>query len=174
VNVEGVGHIAEAARRHGAFMVHLSSDHAVAPVNMYGRTKLAAEGLVPGLVLRGKFYSKQHWLLRALREGRPVQLLTTCWFNPLTSATLVAYLDALVAGRRRGVVNVGVMDRISYHEFGLLMCEVFGLPARLIGEVTTLELPYVLPADTYLDVSGLAGLGLKSLTARQDMERLAA
>lgn len=174
VNVIGVRNIAEAARKSQAFVVHFSSDYALNPVNEYGWTKLASEHLVPGLVLRANFYNRSHWLFNLLSQGRTVNLVENNQFNPITTNTLLWYMSELIKIRHSGIVNIGVRDRLSYYEFGLLVQKTFKLNSKLINPIpiTSLQLGYEYPKDTYLNLNTIKRLGFKILSAQQDMELL--
>ncbi|AXK46849.1 sugar nucleotide-binding protein [Brachybacterium saurashtrense] len=78
VNVAGVGHLVEAARRHRAVLVHLSSDYVfdgtaavhpvdepLSPLGVYGQTKAAGEQLVA--TLPAHYVVRTSWVIG---EGR--------------------------------------------------------------------------------------------------------
>lgn len=172
VNVVGVRHIAEAARAQSAYLVHFSSDYAVDPRNEYGWTKRASEGLVSGLVLRTNYYDHNHWLLRSLQARQAVRLLDTIRFNPISVYHLLDNLQRLIDRRQTGIINVGVKDRLSYYDFGVGLCEVFGLDHNLIQPVSSIVLDYDYPEDSYLPLDDLERLGMPTYTLKQDLERL--
>lgn len=172
VNVVGVRNISEAAKRNNSFMVHFSSDWALNPVNEYGWTKYASESLVHGLVLRTNIYNKSRWLFAALSSGQKVNLLTNIKFNPITVSSLLDYMNKLIKLRYFGVINIGVTDKLSYYDLGIAMCNTFGFDKKYINPVTSIKTEYEYPMDTYLDLSGLRRLGLKTLTLKEDMELL--
>ena len=172
VNVVGVKNIAKVAGEIGAYMVHFSSNYAVNPVNEYGRMKLASEKFVPGLVSRTAFYNRRHWLFRSLEEGRPVALLTNYYFNPITTAGLLDYLEKLIGRKYRGVINIGIRDRVTYHDFGLKLCEAFGFDKGLIDPVESLEFGYKYPSDSYLELDQLEEIGLQTRSISEDFQSL--
>ncbi len=107
VIVEGTRHVARAAARAGARLVHLSTDSifdgtrapydetaAPAPLNDYGRAKAAAEAIVveyPDAVIvrTSLIYGLDEmdngtaWMAEALRAGRQVTLFTNQRRNPV-------------------------------------------------------------------------------------------
>jgi dTDP-4-dehydrorhamnose reductase len=134
VDVLGARNVAEAGNARGAFVVHFSSDHAVNPVNVYGRSKRASESVGSGLVLRCKVYDRSHWLFRELSNAtRKVRVLTTSRANPITVGGLLGYVEELIQRRHRGVVNVGIADALSHYEFGVALCGHFRVWAGLSG-----------------------------------------
>lgn len=172
VNVIGVRNISEAAKKNKSFMVHFSSDYALNPVNEYGWTKFASEHLVHGLVLRTNLYNNSHWLFKALESGKEVKLLTNIRFNPITVNTLLNYMEQLIKKKYFRVVNIGVSDELSYFDFGLAMCDIFGFEKKLIKPVTSINVDYNYPKNTYLELSTLKKLGFETLSVKEDMELL--
>ncbi len=172
VNVIGVRHLAEASQKAKAYLVHFSSNYALKPTNEYAWTKLASEGLVKGLVVRSAFYNQTHWLFQALARGQKVKLLTNVYFNPITITSLLNYFAPLIEQRHRGLVNIGVQDKLSFYAFGLAICEVFDFDPQLIEPVTSVQMGYEYPTDTYLDLTTLHQLGLATVSVKQDLEGL--
>lgn len=179
VIVEGTRHVAEAAARAGARLVHLSTDSvfggdrapydetaAPAPVNDYGRAKAAAEALVlahpDGVAVRTSLiYGLEEidngtaWMIEALRAGRPVTLFTNQRRNPVWVETLAAACLQLVDHAYRGVLNVAGRQTVTRAEFALRLLDWWG-----VAERDTLTLAEDdgrrWPLDCAMDV-GLAG-----------------
>lgn len=172
VNVDGVANLAAACRESGSVLVHFSSNFAADPVNVYARTKAASESRGADLVVRGAFYAAWHWILRDLARGRRVRVLAATFFNPLTVAAALDVVDALLARGQRGLVNVGVESRVSYLDFALAACRLFGFAPELVSEVDDVGLTYGYPRDTVLDTSRLRALGLAVPSLDEDMRRL--
>lgn len=179
VIVEGTRHVAEAAARAGARLVHLSTDSvfggdrapydetaAPAPVNDYGRAKAAAEALVLAhpdavAVRTSLIYGLEEidngtaWMIEALRAGRPVTLFTNQRRNPVWVETLAAACLQLVDHAYRGVLNVAGRQTVTRAEFALRLLDWWG-----VAERDTLTLAEDdgrrWPLDCAMDV-GLAG-----------------
>jgi len=158
VNVELAANVATACAARGLALVHISTDHlfrgdqslaredqAVAPQNVYGRTKAEAEARVlaahpKALVARTNFYgwgtryrqSFSDRIIVALRAGEDITLFTDVFFTPVLVDVLQrAVADLLTAGAA-GVVHIAGDERLSKYEFGLRVARHFGLNARLI------------------------------------------
>lgn len=118
-NAKGVRHLAAAAARHGAFLIHLSTDYvfdggqsrpyrendAAAPLNVYGASKLAGEQAVldypRGLVLRTSWVFGRHGrnfvrtVLQLAHSGRPLRFAADQTGTPTAAADLAAALVRL-------------------------------------------------------------------------------
>lgn len=160
VIVEGTRHVAWAAARAGARLVHLSTDSifdgtrapydetaAPAPLNDYGRAKAAAEAIVAEypdavIVRTSLIYGLDEmdngtaWMAEALRAGRAVTLFTNQRRNPVWVETLCRACLELVeplpsaAGAFRGVLNVAGGQMMTRAEFGLRMLDWWGVCER--------------------------------------------
>ena len=181
VIVDGTRHVAEAAERAGARLVHLSTDSIFggdrapydesalpAPLNDYGRAKAAAEALAlarPGAVAvrTSLIYGLEEmdngtaWMAAALRAGRPVTLFTNQRRIPVWVETLVAACLELLDLPTTGVLNVAGRQTLTRAEFGSRLLDYWG-----IAERATLALAEDnsgrWPVDCTLDVSRAAGL----------------
>jgi dTDP-4-dehydrorhamnose reductase len=130
VNGTGVANLAAACRRHGARLVQISTDYVFgqrpqdryaeddepAPLNAYGRTKLAGEraalGLPGGYVVRTAWLYGAHGpnfvrtMLGRARAGGDVAVVTDQRGQPTWSVELAEQIVALVrAGARPGIYH---------------------------------------------------------------------
>jgi dTDP-4-dehydrorhamnose reductase len=192
VNELGPRNLAESARKYGAFLVHFSSDYvfdgtkeeglyvegdATGPLNEYGRSKLAGEGAVAGvlagrsLILRLSWVfgtGKQNFIHKFLvRAERGDALKVTCdefsvptWTNTVVDVTLRA-LDRGVNGLFH-LTNSGYCSR---YEWAKLILRARG-EDRFIRPVTldTFPLPAKRPRFSAMSNRKLAGaLGIDIL-----------
>ncbi|MCB1959211.1 MAG: dTDP-4-dehydrorhamnose reductase [Rhodocyclaceae bacterium] len=123
INAESVGRLAAAARRHGALLVHYSTDYvfdgrkstpyleddATAPLNVYGESKLAGERAI-------------------VAEGCDHLILRTTWVYAARGHNFVATMLRLFAERERLTV---VADQIGAPTW-----------ARNIADTTALLVPW--------------------------------
>lgn len=170
LNVDAVATMAAACHRHGARLVLPSTDFVFdgaagpyaetarpAPINAYGRSKLAAEnalkasrltdwavarttlvfgapaGIVPRLDL-------VRWLVRELRAGRPVRVAADQLRTPTYDDDLADGILRIVRFRRSGVFHLSGRESLSILDVAHRVAEAFDLDAGLIAPATTAEL----------------------------------
>lgn len=103
-----------------------------APVNAYGRSKLAGERAAlahpNGLVLRVNFFgpsrtpgraSLSDWLIDSLRHGSRITLFRDNLFSPLHLATLSSLVVEAVQQKLRGIFNLGARNGMSKADFAM-------------------------------------------------------
>jgi dTDP-4-dehydrorhamnose reductase len=152
--------VAECCARHGARLIHLSTDALLDgenapydesaepdPVHEYGRWKALAERAVrdsvpAAAIVRTSLITRFEppdrgtgWVLRSLREGTPITLFTDEVRCPIAVEDLAAQiweLASLRVGEASGVWNLAGPEAIDRHEMGVLAARVAGLdPAGL-------------------------------------------
>jgi dTDP-4-dehydrorhamnose reductase len=152
--------LAAAAAASGARLVHVSTDLVFdgvarvpyteddepAPVNVYGRSKLAGERGVlaaapDSLVARTTIYgwntvrkqSLAEWFLGRLEAGDGAPGFEDAWFTPINTAHLAeAILELLERGAPGGVVHVAGAECVSKYEFGRRIARTFGYDEALV------------------------------------------
>lgn len=158
VNTDLARDVAHACVAEGVRMVLISTDHLfdgstalldetapVHPINVYARTKVAAEHAVQdilpsALILRTNFFgwgpSYRHsfsdMVIGQIRAGKSVSLFTDTFVTPILAKDLGCAILDLLALDQSGVFNLVGDTRISKHGFGLMLAQQFGLPAQLI------------------------------------------
>lgn len=167
INVDGVEHLADAARRVNAHLVHVSTDYVFdgtagpytedarpEPVNYYGRTKLASENLLhgvdfPATVLRTMVLygyvgvSKPNfalWLIDNLSRKQPVQVVDDQTGNPTLVDDLAYAILSAIELKRTGLYHVAGRDILSRYEFAQRLARVFDFDESLINPVKTATL----------------------------------
>ncbi|HPR88977.1 MAG TPA: NAD(P)-dependent oxidoreductase [bacterium] len=166
-NVIGVENLAIACRKHHSRLVHVSTDYIFDgqhgpyreedqpnPIGYYGKSKLAAENILRGseipfavartMVLYGHapqikpdFIS---WLIDALRQGRPVRIVTDQFGNTTLADELALGLWQITARSAQGFYHIAGREIIDRYSFALKAAAVFDLDAQLITPITTPEL----------------------------------
>lgn len=109
------------------------------PVNVYGRTKLAAEQIVkksghPYLILRTNFFGWSsgrkknfgEWLIQSLRKKIPIQLFDDFYFTPIYVGKLAKFIAVLLLRRANGTYHLAGRDRVSKYKFGRVLSKVGG------------------------------------------------
>ena len=170
LNVDAVATMAAACQRHGARLVLPSTDFVFdgadgpyaetarpAPINAYGRSKLAAEnalkasrltdwavarttlvfGAPAGVVPRLDIV---RWLVRELRAGRPVRVAADQLRTPTYDDDLADGILRIVRFRRSGVFHLSGRESLSILDIAHRVAEAFDLDAGLISPATTAEL----------------------------------
>jgi len=172
VNVTGVEHVVEAAKRVGARVVHLSTDYVFDgregpysendkpnPVNYYGRAKLASENhlrasglgyvIARTMVLYGVAAEVKSnfalWLIRNLEEKKPVRVVDDQLGNPTLVDDLAHALISAMELGKSGVYHVAGRDIVSRYDFALKLAEVFGFERDLVTPIKTSELNQAAP-----------------------------
>jgi dTDP-4-dehydrorhamnose reductase len=158
INVEISSIVAKVTKKLNIPLVHISTDHLFSgmsslvaeneptnPINVYGRTKVQAEGAVfeinpDALIIRTNFYgwgtsyrkSFSDQIIQSLRNNQTLQLFDDVCFTPIFAESLIQIVHDLFDKKAKGIFNVVSDDRISKYEFGVLIAEEFGLDKSLI------------------------------------------
>lgn len=160
-NAAAVGTLAEACHRTGARLVQLSTDFVFdgtggpyaedarpAPVNFYGKAKLAGENaarkagfdkwavartvLVYGTGEQLKRSNILLWLLEELQAGRRLQVVTDQIRTPTYVVDLADGVEKMVRHEASGIYHLAGRELVSVCEFAQTVAEVYGLDAALI------------------------------------------
>ena len=171
INVEGTRAVARAAARVGARVVYFSSDYVFdgsagpyeidaepAPINEYGRHKLAAEQAVSELVddhvivricgvyghdPRGVNFIMQ--MLARASSGETMKAPRDQWGTPTCADNLAAAVRELALSDYRGVAHPVGPDCLPRDEFARRAAAALGLDAGFIQAVDTPELAQPAP-----------------------------
>lgn len=164
INVEGLEHLIEVARRIGARLFHVSSDYVFngksgpydeearpMPINYYGKSKLASENalrtsgleffIARTMVLYGHAVGVRTnfalWLIQNLEKGLAVRVVDDQMGNPTLAEDLAhAIVSALELGRT-GIYHIAGREIVSRYEFALALARVFGFDPALITPIKT-------------------------------------
>ncbi len=183
VNAEATGMVAELAAEIDSDLIYFSTDMVFdglkgmyterdkpRPINHYGKTKLAGEGLavekLPGcLVLRlALMYGRGNgingscldWMMDGFKKGRAVKLFTDQFRTPVSVDDVCIAVERIInAGVKPGLYHLAGPERVSRYEFGERVAEVFNFQKSLISPVRMRDLKDLLPrpADNSLDCS---------------------
>jgi len=161
LNVEATRHVARAAARAGARLVQVSTDcvfsgtapdgyaedDATDPIQVYGRTKAAAERVAldtaDALVLRIPLLyglgdvdaRKTTWAaktVRALRAGERLGADDTEVRQPSLTADIAGAMARLLADGARGVVHVAAAETTTKHRWARQIAEALGADPALV------------------------------------------
>lgn len=181
INVAGAENIARAAKEVGATLIHISTDSvfdgrkghysekdAVGPINVYARTKAAAEGRVRScsddcLIVRTAFYGKgavegnglAEWVETSLKEGRQIHGFTDVFFSPISARNLSQAILEMAGGGLTGTYHVAGSQRCSKYDFARQIALSLGYDPDLIlpSVLSDAKLKAPRPKDISLDIT---------------------
>lgn len=211
INVQGAKFAAQCGARAGAKVIFISSDQVFdgsralasetdppAPLGVYGRSKLDAEGVVLAeaearpLIVRlaltygwGRGAAKgrnfaEKWLRTMLTGGR-LQAFTDQFRTPIYGEDACEALRLAADGDWQGLLNVAGPERASRHTFAVKLAGQFSFPSEAVLATSANDVVFrdPRPPDSSLGIAKLRGLGfeprglndgLKSMHA--ELERL--
>lgn len=199
VNALGTRHVADGARRVGAHLCYLSTDHVFdgekpgpylewdqpRPRSVYGRSKLAGEAeLGPGsTTVRTSWVCGRHGsnvartVLRLAAQGQPLAFVDDQRGHPTVAADLAQAVRGLVVGRLPGVFHVTNQGVATWFELAQAVLAAAGLDPDRVRPIATAELRpprrAPRPANSVLDNAALRLCGLPLLPHyRESLERL--
>jgi dTDP-4-dehydrorhamnose reductase len=135
------------------------------PLNVYARSKLAAERLVSGraerwTIVRANLYgwngqpkkSLAEWIVEELQAGRAITGFEDVIFAPLLATELAELLTKLAVSERHGLYHAGTRNAVSKYEFAALLAKICGLEKNLIkrGKLVGAKLTALRPLNTSL------------------------
>lgn len=180
VNGLGVRWMAEACRRSGAHLVHVSTDYVFSgtktspytewddtgPLGVYGASKLAGEqeALAAGIgatVVRTSWVCGEHGpnmvktVLRLLAGTEPLRFVDDQWGCPTFTASLAPMLRRLAVDRRPGLQHATNQGAVSWFEFVQAVVASAGGDVGRVEQIASGELlpvrPTRRPANGVLD-----------------------
>lgn len=168
LNVDATAYLAALCHRHGARLVFLSTDFVFdgtagpydessrpAPINTYGRSKLAAENeirragrnwtivrttLVLGHPVGDARLNLATWLLRELQAGRPVRVADDQIRTPTYAPDLADGVMRTIRFGTRGLFHIAGRDALTPYAFAVRLAERLRLDASLISPASTAEI----------------------------------
>lgn len=163
-NVGGVKNLARACKKHGAKVVHLSTDYifdgqngpyseddSPHPVSFYGETKLESEKVIQEsgidfIIVRtnvlyglGKNVKKNFllWLLEKLSAGEKLKIVDDQFNNPTLADNLSECILEMVERNLSGIFHIGGAEYLSRYDFALKVAEEFGFEKAEITPIKT-------------------------------------
>jgi dTDP-4-dehydrorhamnose reductase len=156
----------------------------VAPVNVYGLSKLAGELLMDQgrtAVLRTNFFGQSalstrpgfsDWVVSSFKDGKDITLFDDVLFSALHISSLCRIIKESLTSKLIGIYNVGCRNGISKAGFALALAEELSLPtgSAKVGKLSDLTLKARRPLDMTLNVKKLeAALGIQCPDMREEI-----
>ena len=189
VNAMGTRHVADAARRHGAHVVYVSTDYVFDgrsdrpyaewdvpnPLSVYGRSKLGGERELDAssTVVRTSWVCGYHGsnmvktVLRLADQPGPLRFVDDQIGSPSFTADLAEALALLARDRLPGVFHLTNHGVTSWYGFALAVLGAAGHDAGRVEPVATTDLdpprPAPRPANSVLDNVAWRSLGMAPL-----------
>lgn len=158
--------IAEATYCKSARFLHISTDQVyslnrfnsednVAPLNLYGHTKLIGERLIQkannqALILRTNFIGRSYantkrrsltdWMNQTLQRNEILSLFSDVVFNPVSTEFLCHLIAKLLLRDESGIYNVGSSGAINKYELGIYIAKAQGFDAGLVRPISVSDL----------------------------------
>jgi dTDP-4-dehydrorhamnose reductase len=182
VNSEAAGDLAQASKAIGAHLVYVSTDYVFdgrkgrydeedepKPINHYGYSKLLGEKKVASTAKswciartsvvfgwgREKRPNYATWILKGLREGKKLNVVTDQYASPTLNTNLAAMLLEISERKLQGIYHVAGRDRIDRYAMASELADVFGLDKTLLTPVKSSSLNWLAkrPEDSSLNVN---------------------
>lgn len=201
VNCDVVDELVQYCQRRGGSFVHVSTDSVfdgrketayvetdlVGPLNVYARTKLAAEAKAlrhpAAIVLRTNIFgwrqpggdvSFGEWVLRSLRDGTPLTMFHDVMYSPISTPLLAEIVLQCAEKALSGLYHAGGGESLSKYDFALKVADAYGLSTENVTRISVADKPLAAlrPRNMALDSSKLAdalgGCGLPNVAASID------
>lgn len=176
VNAVGPAILARAARRHGARLVHVSTDYVfdghasepypaeapLRPQSAYGRTKAAGEWAVRAELPEAHIIVRTAWLYgvgggcfpktiaRVAREKGAVSVVEDQLGQPTWSQDVADLVERLIGAHApSGSYHATSSGQASWFEFAQAVCDSAGLGADVVSPTTSAEFVRPAPRPAY-------------------------
>lgn len=173
VNVDGTRHIVDAISGTDCHLVFLSSNavfdgekhlysetDAVRPLNIYGQTKVVAEGLIvksgtPSTVIRatqtfgwppqGARDNDVTYYLKELKSKKELFLVNDRFFNPVYALRIAQLISHCIENKKTGLFHIGGEGQVSRYDFVKLLLKIWHLPQPTLTAVSSSYFPALAP-----------------------------
>jgi len=198
INAEGPGYIAEAAKRLGSRLIHISTDYVfdgrrkvpvpytendpTNPLSEYGRSKLAgeravAEGVTNHVILRtawlysafGRNFLKTMLKLAISDPERELNVVNDQYGSLTWSSTLTLQIRELLASDLTGIVHATSEGHSTWYQAARYFLDTMRIPYNM-RPCTTAEYPTPAhrPANSILDNKVLREAGISTFVSWQE------
>lgn len=133
VNSIAVNNVGKFCDKYNKKFIHLSSDYAINPVNIYGYSKFISEkvlNLKKNLIIRTSFYSQDYFVIKSLLQGNKTLVYKNTFFNPVSINRLV--LEIYRNKDKTGILNIFTDKKISKYSFGIKISKILKINNKLL------------------------------------------
>ena len=174
INGHGVGNLARAAREHGTFLVHYSTDFVfdgkgtrpyrpddlVNPLSAYGRSKLLGEKLLQENAPEKWLIARTAWLygrggpnfprtiIERGRQGQPLKVVSDQVGSPTYTQDLAEATFDLLDRNLTGIWHLTNSGSTNWHEFAKAAVAEFGVNAA-VTPITTADWAIIRPKQAH-------------------------
>jgi len=138
------------------------------PINVYGKSKMEAEDIITNsgisyAIVRtsGIFGVKESsgkinfflWVYKNLCDEREISIVKDQYYSPTLNTSLASAIVEMYSKNIDGVFHFSSVDRISRHEFALLVANAFSRESNLIRPSSMSEMKWIAkrPRDSSLN-----------------------
>lgn len=137
VNTNGPKNIETICKKYNKKLIQISSDYAVNPVNVYGKSKEKMENILDKnntLVLRTSFYYENYDPFLKLLNNTKTLGYSDLYFNPVSNYFLV---KQIIKNRdKTGILNIFSDKKISKLDFLKMYCDIHKISKDLIKKAS--------------------------------------
>ncbi|QHT66891.1 SDR family oxidoreductase [Rhodocytophaga rosea] len=178
LNVNAVEYLAEASKKNGNYLLHLSTDFIfdgqngpydetaeASPLSFYGESKLAAEQVLLNSSISWAIartvlvYGIAHdmsrsniilWVKKSLESQKAIQVVDDQWRTPTLAEDLAMGCYLLVKHEAEGIYNISGKDMLTPYQMALQTADYFNLDKSFINRAdsSTFTQPAKRPART--------------------------
>lgn len=199
LNARSTAIISEQAKRHGAFLVYVSTDYVfdgktgmkketdkTNPVDYYGQSKLDGENAVQDIAsswciartstpygIHPRKKSFPLFIAENLQAKTPLDIVTDQYTSPTYVPNLCRMLIEVSSRKLHGVFHLAGATRISRYDMAVMVAEKLGLDKSLLRptNISAMNWTAQRPKDSSLDVSKASSvLKEKPVTVQQGLE----
>ena len=199
INAKSTAILSEQAKKHGAFLVYVSTDYVfdgedgmkkesdtTNPIGYYGKSKLEGEMAVRDLALNwciartstpfGIHPTKKSFPLfiaENLQAKKETPAITDQYTSPTYVPNLSKMLIEISSRKLQGIIHLAGATRISRYEMAIMITEKLGLDKNLLKPAKMAEMNWKAkrPRDSSLDVSkAISLLKEKPMTVPQGLD----
>lgn len=134
VNVTGTFMLNRLCKKYNKKLIHISSNYAINPPNIYGWSKKLSEAVIDPnfLIIRGNFYSSEQYIINKLLKRQNIQAYNNVFFAPVSINRFVH--EIYINRTKTGIINFFTDTPVSYYEFSLKIANQFSIDKKLIEE----------------------------------------